>query len=492
MSDNKDDSFLDFPDSDKNKNMPVPSRSADNKPAVKSSSSSAEDDSLLVPAKKQKSETSIEVKKHEVMLDNSNNETKMMKVNDSDKDLSLDVLTSDTEDNKPSEPDDNLNSKKKSKVKKILIRVGICLLGLILGIVGFGIWYYNYLFSKIDFIQPEDVNQTIVNEVGETIQIRDLTEPTVNEYIEEETIHNYLLIGIDSRSRNYSEDGTGGLSDVNMILSVDTAKGTIKLVSIARDSYANIPGYKNPAKINSAMSKGGPELLKATVEQNLRITIDGYAYVNFYNMAAVIDAVGGVYINVTNKEIYSPNGLNDCLREVNKLYGYAGDYQQVNQSGTIWVNGRQAVAYSRIRYVGNGDYDRSRRQVEVLRSLLDQFMSLSVAGKASAMDDILSCISTNITKEEITKYALDFLPSLSNVQLQYIQLPIEGCFNSGMYGDEWSIRPNWNAMIPVVHEFFYDEKVEFDPVPEIKNSPSDDSCPDDIDLQEVINKSNGN
>ena len=67
-----------------------------------------------------------------------------------------------------------------------------------------------------------------------------------------------------------------------------------------------------------------------------------------------------------------------------------------------------------------------------------------------------------------------------------MQLPIEGCFYSGMYGDEWSIRPNWNAMIPYVQEFFYGETTDFDPVPDISNSPSIESCPSDLDIDDLL------
>lgn len=469
MADTNDNNgFIDFPNNTSKSNV------SSDKALVKAESGKTnlpdvKEESVLAPVKKTVTEIST-----------SDSETKSFNL------ASNDLIK--PEDNKTSNDSSSTDAKKlrKKKILKILLWIGVSILGLVCGLIIFGVWYTNYLFSQIDFIEPEQVNQTIVNEVGETVVIKEITETTEIEYIEEETVHNYLLIGIDSRSRNYTEDGTGGLSDVNMIMSVDTAKGTIKLVSIARDSYANIPGFNNPAKINSAMSRGGPELLKATVESNLRLTIDGYAYVNFYNMAQVIDAVGGVYINVTKSELYADHGLNDCLREVNALYGYDATYQQVNQTGTIWVNGRQAVAYSRIRYVGNGDYERSERQVEVLRSLLSQFMALSVTGKAAAIDDILSCISTNISQDEITKYAFDFLPSLSNIEIQYMQLPIQGCFNSGMYGDEWSIRPNWNAMIPYVQQFFYGESIDFDRVTDINHAPSDESCPDDIDLNELM------
>ena len=304
--------------------------------------------------------------------------------------------------------------------------------------------------------------------------------------IEDDSIHNFLLIGIDSRSRSYQSDGKGGLADVIMIMSIDSSTGSIKLVSVARDSYAYVPGYKNPMKINAAMSQGGPDLLQLTIENTLRISIDGYAYVNFINMAGVIDAVGGVYIDVTSSELYSPAGLNDNLAEINSIAGYDSDFQQVNQTGYIWVNGRQAVAYARIRHVGNGDYERSQRQVEVLRSLMSQFMGMSAAKKATCLPDILGMLRTNIDKESIEEYALDFLPSLKNAHIEYLQLPLEGFFNSGMYGDEWSIRNNWNMTIPYVQMFFYGETTDFDPVDEIPSAPSNDNCPTDFDLEAHI------
>ena len=208
----------------------------------------------------------------------------------------------------------------------------------------------------------------------------------------------------------------------------------------------------------------------------MRLEIDGYAFVNFYNLANVIDAVGGVYIDVTSSEVYGDHGLNMCLDEL----GYDCF---VNQTGYIWVNGKQAVAYGRIRYIGNGDYERSERQVEVLRSMMDQFMAMDALGKAGAVDDILSMIATDITEDEVTDYVVNFLPQMPNAEIQYMQLPIvdpddssNSCFNV-VSGSEWSIRPNWNAQIPFVHELFYGEQTEFDPVEDIPGSPDISSCP---------------
>ncbi len=373
---------------------------------------------------------------------------------------------------------------KQNKKKKIGLRILAGFLGVLIGFTCFFLWYRHYLYSQMNFV--DSANATFIDESGNVVEIASLDTATEHEIISDDSVHNFLLIGIDSRSSSYNSTGTGGLSDVNMILSIDEDAGTLKMISIARDSYAYVPGYSYPMKINAAMSLGGPELLKATIENHLRLNIEGYAYVNFYKMANVIDEVGGVYCYVTDSELGAEGGLNHNLAELNNLAGLPSDTDAVSSSGYIWLNGRQAVAYARIRHVGNGDYERSERQVEVLRSLLDQFMAMSLTGKASAIDDILGMITTNVPASDIDYYALNFLPSINNVEIQYMQLPIDGCFYSGMYGDEWSIRPNWNAMIPYVQEFFYGETTDFDPVNDIPSSPALSSCPTDLEIEDML------
>lgn len=455
-------------------------------------------------SKKKSKETGLsEIKKNApVVKEDKKNEvsevvkkTELAKPDDSKGETKAFIATAEnnsksSKDNKENNKD-NKNSKKDPKrKKKIITRIIIGIVAAIVGIIiGVSIFVANYVDDTLDnitYIEPV-ITQPIVNDEGKVVTIEELREEVEPEIpvIEDEKITNFLLIGIDSRYKTLNEQG--GLADVIMIMSINSKDGTIKLVSIARDSYAYIPGYKNPAKINSAMTKGGPELLQLTVESCLRISIDGYAFVNFYNMAEVIDAVGGVYCDVSSAELYSDAGLNDNLAEINSIYGYARDYQQVTQTGNIWLNGRQAVAYARIRHV-DSDYKRSERQVEVLRSLLSQFQQLSATGKVSCVDEILSLVATNIPKGDIVEYAVDFLPKMNNMEMQYFQLPLEGFFYSGMYGDEWSIRNNWNATIPVVQQFLYGETTDFDPVADIPKSPSLEKCPTDYDIEGHISR----
>ena len=371
-------------------------------------------------------------------------------------------------------------SKKRFNHKKYRVIFGViaALVGVLVGVVCFGVWYKNYLLSKITYQTTEpDAVITIVNERGETVPLHAVTQTTRYEYIQAEPIKNYLLIGIDSRSRYYNDSGTGERSDVICVLSIDKTNGTMKLVSIPRDAYALFPGYEHFYKINASMSWNGPDLLLETVESILRIDIEGYAYVNFARMADIVDAVGGVYCSVTPGEA---SDANISIQEVGSS-DYIYDY-----GDSVWLDGTQAVAYARVRHVGNGVYERQERQTEVLRSILDQFMNLSASEKLQAIEVVLESIVTDIDQDEIEKMALEFLPSLTDPEIQYLQLPIDGCYNEGMYGDEWSMRINWNAIVPYVQEFFYGTTTEFDEVPIPRYAPDLDDCYTDIPLEDLV------
>ena len=227
--------------------------------------------------------------------------------------------------------------KKPWTFKRVMLRVVVpivLVLTILVGgcYIGF-LQYKKYLFSKMEFL-PKIENPTFINEDGSIVSLAQYASETENALVEEEHIHNFLLIGIDSRSRNLSDDGSGSLADVIMIMSLDDSQGTIKLVTVQRDSYAYFPGYKNPQKINAAMSYGGAEFLCSVIENHLRLTLDGYAFVNFYHMEKVIDAVGGVDIDVSRNEAFTAEGgLNALLREQNHILGEPDDKYLLTEAG---------------------------------------------------------------------------------------------------------------------------------------------------------------
>lgn len=366
-----------------------------------------------------------------------------------------------------------------NKKSRIIFGTAAALIGALIGVIIFGVWYKEYLLNKITYeTSDENAVITIVDENGETVELDKLREDTDNDLIGDNAIKNFLLVGIDSRSKDYSKSGKGDRSDCMVIMSIDTKNKTIKLLSIARDSYAYIPGYSKPNRINAAMSFGGAPLLQATVENNLRLKIDGYAYVNFSHMAEIIDAVGGVYVDVSAAEM---KVANQYIREMDK------NAAQIENTGkNTWLSGIQAVGYARNRYTGNGDYERMERQIEVLRSVFTQYTKLSASKKVAAMDDVLSAIITNIPKKDIEKYVFDFLPTLKEAKMEYMQLPISGCYNYGTYSGVWSMRVNWNAMIPYVQKYFYGKTVDFDEVRLPDRAPELSECKTDIPLEKLV------
>lgn len=374
------------------------------------------------------------------------------------------------------------HSRKKITKYGVAFRLLYIFLLVVIALVSFSIGgvfaYKDYLLNLPSYIS-DDSNATMVNEEGSVVNISQViaSETTVIDIPEYEHIHNILLIGVDSRSRSYSTSGAGSRADVIMIMSVNEEESTIKLLSIARDSYAYIPGYSDPQKINGAMTYGGADLLMATVERSLRIELDEYAFVNFYHMEKVINAIGGVYVHVSEAERTEPGGLNSIISSSNREREIDENTDIVQQAGTQRLNGRQAVAYSRIRYVGNGDYGRSLRQVEVMQSLLTQFTKRSVKQQVSAIENILPHVATNIEQEQIEWYAFGFLSKMESPELEYMKLPINEHCNQGYYSDfykgQWSIRPDWNAMIPYVQEYIFGETFPVDPVRTIPGAPDD-------------------
>lgn len=338
--------------------------------------------------------------------------------------------------------------------------------------------YKDHLLGKIHYV-PVIQNPTMINEEGSVVSLSEVvaTETTVIPIPEFPEVHNILLVGIDSRAKSYSEDGSGSRADVILIMTVNEDEKSIKFTSVARDILAYIPGYTEPQKINSAMTYGGPELLMIVLENSLRIELDEYVYVNFYHMEKIINAVGGAYVYVSETErTYEPGGLNQLIKEQNVRFGADPETYLVEFSGTQRLNGRQAVAYSRIRKVGNGDYGRSKRQIEVLSSMMNQFLNLSITGKANAADTIACQLYTNISQEKIEWYVFTFLSDYYFDEFEYLRLPIEGYSNEGLYSDlrvgEWSIRPDWNGMIPLVQDFIFGERFHVDEAKTIPGAPN--------------------
>lgn len=286
--------------------------------------------------------------------------------------------------------------KKKSKFKKVLIILIILIAFLAVG------WYFliNYMYGKVIYEEIDGMTTSPITEEGVT---------------------NILLIGNDSRKQ-----GEDGRSDAMILISISNKTKTIYMTSLLRDMYVDIPGYKGN-RLNAAYSYGGPELLLQTIEQNFDIEVNRYALVNFQAFANLIDAVGGVDLELTTEELEYVNGY---LNEYNMLEGKpAGtDYMDTSQAGMVHLNGPQALAYCRNRYIGS-DFARTERQRKVLEQVFKQVPKAVLTNMGSLMNGILPNLITNLTEGEVLGLSLQ-AGKLITYDLIQNSIPIEGSYKN--------------------------------------------------------------
>lgn len=243
--------------------------------------------------------------------------------------------------------------------KALLIILGLLI---VMGIAAFV--YVQLLLGSMEKVEISKNN----DDLG-------ITEDESAYYNQVKGITNIAFYGIDSF------DGTKGRSDAIMIVTIDENTKKIKLTSIPRDSYVNIPG-RGMDKINHAYAFGGPQLALNTLNSNFGLDIKYFATVNFTSLPKIINALGGVSITVTEEEAGT-----------NYIPG-------ITRAGTYNMNGEQALKFSRIRKIDN-DFERGRRQRDVIQALISKMLNQSVSSYPKSLSTILPLVSTNMSSSEI-------------------------------------------------------------------------------------------
>ncbi len=209
---------------------------------------------------------------------------------------------------------------------------------------------------------------------------------------------NIALFGLDSTQQ--SLDSGNNRTDVMIIASINDKTGDVKLVSVYRDTYLDI-GDGNYQKANAAYAYGGPEQAIKMLNTNLDLNITDYATIGFGGVADMIDAVGGIEIDVQQDEIEHLNNYQSTMAvELGK------EYVPVTSSGTQTLNGLQATAYCRIRYTDGGDFKRTERQKEVLSKTFAKLKKSGPITMIKAANSLSSEIRTSLNAAEILSLAL--------------------------------------------------------------------------------------
>lgn len=216
-----------------------------------------------------------------------------------------------------------------------------------------------------------------------------------------------LLVGLDRRPGEKS-----ARSDSMILCSFCPDRKEMVMTSLMRDLYVAIPGY-GCNRLNAAYAFGGTALLKKTLQKNLGLQPEGVFEVDFSQFPQVIDALGGVSIQLRADEAQAVNtATNGCLTE-----------------GLHTLNGEQALAYARIRDLdSDGDFSRTNRQRKLLHSLLQAQRQASLPTLLSVMNQALPMLSTDMGTGQIVQLAMDLFPMLSGCSMTSRCIPEAGTF----------------------------------------------------------------
>jgi len=298
---------------------------------------------------------------------------------------------------------------------------------------------------------------------------------------------NIALFGVDSRENTL---GKGNRTDTIMIASINEDTGEVKLVSVFRDTYMNL-GNDTYNKCNSAYAKGGPEQAMNMLNKNLDLDITSYVTVGFKGVTDTIDALGGVEIDVTETEIahlnsYQISMVGTTTDGKNFTAKEGVDYIPVTHAGLQTLNGLQATAYCRIRYVGN-DFARAERQRKVLMAMAEKAKKADPATLNKILNSVFPNVATNLTVGEIA----DVLKDLGKYNVTKSDgFPFEDSRATGNIGSKGScvVPMSLEKNVVKLHEFLFDEeyttsdtvkecskKVENDTKAYVGTAPNDDA-----------------
>lgn len=309
--------------------------------------------------------------------------------------------------------------------------------------------YDNSIYNSIE--SDSDLDPTLPNSPSSDI---DALNSQIDNIINNSTpikfsddVYNILLIGTDAR--NTTERGR---SDSMILVSLNKKTKTIVLTSIMRDIWISIPGKSN-GRINSAYAWGGADLLIQTIESHFKVRIDKFVRVNFFSFEEVIDSVGGVEITVSDAEA---KGMEGALRELNKLEGVDPTTDFLGHGGTYILNGKQALAYARLRYVGNADFERTERQRRVLEQILKRAKGLSMLELNDCLDTLLPLLTTDLTKGEMLGLIVD-APTYLGYDIVQQRIPADGMFTDMTIGGAQVLGIDFEKTTEYMIETIYSE-----------------------------------
>lgn len=356
-----------------------------------------------------------------------------------------------------SENNENKRPKGKKKGRIFLIIVELA----ILVVLGFGLWFVLKTTGTNSKKSSGDGNNNAggiqkINIDEKEIEVN--MNPGVSDSPVLKGYRNIALFGVDSRQGQLSQKTR---TDTIMVASINLDTKEIRLVSVYRDTYLNQMDSGNSyGKCNAAYAYGGAEQAIKMLNSNLDLDITDFVTIGFKGLVDVINAVGGVYIDVDSEEIKHINNyqLSMTMSTENDeaISVVENDYKAVTETGYQLLDGLQATAYCRIRYTAGNDFKRAERQREVLQATLEVAKTCPVTKLTEICNTVFDEVYTSLDVNEI----LELLTNLSEYKIVAEGgFPTNGKLTTGTIGTKGScvIPSSLSENVTWLHEFLFDD-----------------------------------
>lgn len=321
----------------------------------------------------------------------------------------------------PEEPQHRTVPQKKKSNSKILrrLKAAVLIVVLLFGITA-GLIYHT--FSSVNYTETGHKDNVFLDS---------------SELMQSASVKNILLIGVDRRNADESSR-----SDTMLMVSVNTATRKIKLTSFMRDSYVYVPEKKRNAKLNAACSWGGAQMVMDTIEYNFNIKIDHYMLVDFTMFENIIDGLGGIEIDITEKEA--------------KYMRDAVHLKNIKAGEGIHLDGNEALWYCRIRKL-DSDFMRTERQRKVMTAIIDSCKHTSPLKLYEILGDVVSSIETDMSPAALTSLAMNGLLRYLRYDIEQGSVPAEGTWRDKTVSGQAVLSLDLGANIEYLEKFIYEK-----------------------------------
>lgn len=289
----------------------------------------------------------------------------------------------------------------------------------------------------------------VETEPVETIDIGDLTVQDApvyssGELFKDKNVMNILLVGSDERTEGFVQSSRG---DLNILVSINKAENTVKLVSFSRGIAIKMLDGPYAGKyewLTNAHRWAGHEAVTQALSEAFKIELDRYVRINFTTVEKVVDAIGGIDMDLTAAEV-------KVMSEDRMKWGL--------KEGINHLTGEMALRYARLRKVDD-DWGRMSRQRRCIMAVIEKLQGASFSTLNDLCDMVMPMIQTNLTKMEIAELIL-YSPKFITSEFDQMTIPVANSYGgmtvmSGAGGWALDYEKNNKAL----HEFLFGAETE--------------------------------